>query len=321
MFKFLTITILSVLLFQTAKAEKTDTLLYYMKNNGEIVDSKDSADYFTLIFPADSTSNEIAYPVTEYYINGKRKLVGTTTLKISCLNLTGPCVTFFPNGHRESVSIFEKGHEVGEQKIYYSNGKLQNIKMYRNYIQLLVECRDSTGNMLAENGKGKWIGPDNITYTIDRNIISEGNIVDSLRDGDWRGYIGDTGKYVCTYVKGKLISGIGYDKLGKAHSFDCEFVQPAFDPSMADYANFIGRNLHYPVAALEKKIQGKVIVTFIVGKDGKPSNFEIIKSPDKDLSHETIRVISLMKFIPGLYYGMPIPSYFTIPLSFSLGNQ
>ena len=64
--------------------------------------------------------------------------------------------------------------------------------------------------------------------------------------------------------------------------------------------SFLGQNLVYPESAVQNNIQGKVLVKFVVTKEGNVANVEVIQSVDPALNAEAVRVVSLMK---GLYTG------------------
>ncbi len=82
---------------------------------------------------------------------------------------------------------------------------------------------------------------------------------------------------------------------------------------------FIVKNLKYPPEMARRGIQGRVLLSFIVEKDGSIMNIEVLESPAKELSEEAIRVISLMpKWKPGKIGGNPVRFKYTLPVSFKL---
>jgi len=321
MIKNLTLLILSLLFFQTAKAQK-DTVLLYMKNSGAIADTKDSADYFRLILPPDTIMDRILYPVHDFYLNGKAKKNGTAIVRSKAplvLTFQGPCTTFYPNGNRQSNIIYDDhGQEVGNVVRFYPNGKLYcyTAHFFTDKL-LLIECRDSTGKILAENGKGNWIKLDENTLKFE----SEGPVVDSLENGIWHGNFDDSSKYDCLFEKGIGKSGVGYDKYGHAHPFTQMRVNPAFEKGVPDFIKYLSGEIHYPDADRKNDVQGRVIVTFIVEKDGSVSDVKVLRSPDKTLADEALRVVSASPpWHPGLEYGLPVRVQYTVPIAFSLND-
>ena len=77
------------------------------------------------------------------------------------------------------------------------------------------------------------------------------------------------------------------------------------------------RQIKYPTKAIENKIQGRVIVQFVVNKDGSISGAKVVRSVDPDLDKEALRVINSMpKWKPGMQKGEPVSVKFTVPIVF-----
>ena len=95
--------------------------------------------------------------------------------------------------------------------------------------------------------------------------------------------------------------------------------QPSFPGGTNALNTFIVSNLKYPVFAQEKGIQGRVVVKFIVEKDGSISNVEVIQSVDPDLDNEAMRVIKNMpKWNPAKQNGTEVRAYYYVPVTFRL---
>jgi protein TonB len=95
---------------------------------------------------------------------------------------------------------------------------------------------------------------------------------------------------------------------------------PEFPGGQQAMMKFLAENVQYPANAMEKGIQGRVICQFVVEKDGKPSNIQVVRtSGDASLDKEAVRVIGTMpKWKPGTQRGKPVRVTFTIPVSFRL---
>ena len=98
--------------------------------------------------------------------------------------------------------------------------------------------------------------------------------------------------------------------------------QPAeFPGGQAAMMKWLSQNIRYPEAAQQNEIQGRVIVKFVVEKDGSVSNVQVVKGVDKDLDREAIRVIQKMpRWQPGRNNGQPVRSYFNFPVTFNLNK-
>lgn len=94
---------------------------------------------------------------------------------------------------------------------------------------------------------------------------------------------------------------------------------PEFPGGMTESLKYLAKNIKYPVSAQERGVQGKVIVSFIVEKDGSISGTKVVKSVDPDLDKEALRVIGLMpKWKPGKQKGQIVRVQFTVPVSFAM---
>ena len=82
---------------------------------------------------------------------------------------------------------------------------------------------------------------------------------------------------------------------------------------------WLAQNVNYPKDAAEKGIQGRVIVRFIVGKDGTVSDASIVRGVDPELDREALRVTMAMpKWNPGYNNGKTANVWFTYPIIFKL---
>ena len=94
-------------------------------------------------------------------------------------------------------------------------------------------------------------------------------------------------------------------------------TMPDFPGGQKELLSFLSRNIKYPTKAIENKIQGRVIVQFVVNKDGSISGAKVVRSVDPDLDKEALRVINSMpKWKPGMQKGEPVSVKFTVPIVF-----
>ena len=94
---------------------------------------------------------------------------------------------------------------------------------------------------------------------------------------------------------------------------------PQFPGGDAALMKFLSSHINYPPMAAENNVQGKVIVQFVVDKTGKVGEVKVVRSVDKDLDHEAIRVCqALPKFTPGRQNGRPVSVWYTLPIQFKL---
>jgi len=94
---------------------------------------------------------------------------------------------------------------------------------------------------------------------------------------------------------------------------------PSFPGGDAALFKYLSDNIKYPVIAQESGIQGRVICQFVVNRDGSIVDIEVVRSVDKSLDAEAVRVISKMpKWTPGKQRGKTVRVKYTLPVNFRL---
>jgi len=94
---------------------------------------------------------------------------------------------------------------------------------------------------------------------------------------------------------------------------------PQFPGGDAALMKYLSSHIQYPAMAAENNVQGKVILQFVVEKDGRVGEVKVARSVDKDLDKEAIRVVkSLPKFTPGRQNGQAVRVWYTLPVTFKL---
>ena len=95
---------------------------------------------------------------------------------------------------------------------------------------------------------------------------------------------------------------------------------PEYPGGVVGLVNFLNENIKYPSSAKKKGIAGRVVLQFVVEKDGSTSNIKVLRSVDKDLDAEAVRVVKQIKrFVPGYNDDhVPVRVLYTLPVSFKL---
>jgi len=97
---------------------------------------------------------------------------------------------------------------------------------------------------------------------------------------------------------------------------------PQFPGGESELFNFISSNLRYPIDAMQKGIQGKVIVKFVVNSLGKVEKAEIVRGINPSLDQAGLKVInSLPDWIPGEQNGDKVSVYYVLPIAFKLDES
>ena len=101
--------------------------------------------------------------------------------------------------------------------------------------------------------------------------------------------------------------------------YDNVEVMPTYHGDIEALYRHIAAEIHYPDSAMADSVQGRVIVRFVVEKDGRLTNFEIKRTPDDRLSAEAIRVLKLTEpWIPAKNKGQDVRCHFVMPIVFRL---
>ncbi len=95
--------------------------------------------------------------------------------------------------------------------------------------------------------------------------------------------------------------------------------KPQFAGGEAEMYKWLSANIVYPPAAAEEGVSGRVVVEFVVGKDGSITNVRVVRPRHPALDKEALRVVkSMPKWIPGRNNGQPVKVTYTLPVTFKL---
>lgn len=312
-------TISLLFLFITSGFSQT---VYYLKKNGKYINNADSADYTRVVNNPDSGS--VLFNVTEYYKNGNIKMVGKST-KVDPPNYEGQRVTYYESGRKQNLSNFIKNQKVGDSYEFYPNGKLYRAIKFA-YVpteksmddQLdIITSFDSLGVARVTNGEGDYIG-----YSADFKYIEEaGKVHNGKRDGVWKGeQKGIHSTFTETYKDGEFISGESVNDKNETFKYSgSRGNPPSFKGGYAGFGEYLGKNIVYPDYARKNLIEGRVILTFVVEKDGKLTDIKVIRSVDPVLDDEAVRVLEKSpKWIPGVIMGQAVRVQYSVPVNFAL---
>lgn len=101
--------------------------------------------------------------------------------------------------------------------------------------------------------------------------------------------------------------------------FDVVEKMPEYPGGQAALFEYLQKNVKYPADAEKKKIEGRVLVTFVVNTDGSITDIEVVRKTFPSLDAEAVRVISGMpRWKPGEQKGQKVRVKYTVPLTFRL---
>lgn len=101
--------------------------------------------------------------------------------------------------------------------------------------------------------------------------------------------------------------------------FDVVEQMPSFPGGPSALMKYLSENVRYPVVAQENGVQGRVVVSFVVEKDGHITDVKVVRSVDPSLDKEAARVVkSMPSWIPGKQNGSAVRVKYNVPVSFKL---
>ena len=122
-----------------------------------------------------------------------------------------------------------------------------------------------------------------------------------------------------------LLLGMSITVSGVAQNNDVYSIveeMPEYPGGMDKLVEYLSQNIKYPQQAIEKGIEGKVFVSFIVEKDGSVSNVQVQRSLGGGCDEEAVRVVKAMpKWKPGKQDGKPVRVRYNLPINFRLQDQ
>ncbi len=109
---------------------------------------------------------------------------------------------------------------------------------------------------------------------------------------------------------------------GKDKTYDVVEVMPQFPGGSAAMMQYLMKNIRYPEESFKNNIQGRVIVSFTVGKDGSISDAHIMRHISPQLDAEALRVINTMpNWTPGMQDGKPVAVKYAVPVTFRIDGD
>ncbi len=98
-------------------------------------------------------------------------------------------------------------------------------------------------------------------------------------------------------------------------------TKPAFKGSEKEFYKYIGINFKYPAEARQANVQGRLVVEFIIEKDGSMSNYKITRNLYYGTDKELLRILVLApKWTPGMKNGQAVRVKMTMPVTLSLSS-
>lgn len=226
--------------------------------------------------------------------------------------------TYYENGTKKSAKHYYNSNPEGKYEEWYEDGKKRLEGEYLPQEGLTERYRvlqfwNLEGKQEVINGNGYF------NYEGKENSI-QGNIVNGLKDGIWKGSYTSGGSFSEIYENGKFITGESIDDEGNKNVYTEFESKPEPKKGLQQFYKYIGNNFRYTSASIKNKISGKIIIQFIVDKDGKLVEPMVVKSLGYGLDEEAIRVLlSYEKWKPGQQRGRNVRVQYALPITLQGG--
>lgn len=273
--------------------------------------TKDNYTYLRIV--KDYYLDKSEYRFEDYYKSGKLQMEGNSTDK-DYLTRQGLFKYYYENGGIKSENIYEKSKPIGTETFWYENGTKKLIGEY------IVkgdgkEPEYKINQFWNAEGKQQIIDGNGYFDDSDDKGSAKGNLVNGFKNGIWEGTNNEIHfSYTETYDNGKLISGKSIDKYNEEHNYDVIMLAPRPKKGIDHFYKYIGQKFSIPRKS--ESITGKMMFTFVIGKDGDASEFSVIKSLGPDLDNEGIRVIKKYPdWASGELRGVKVKVLYAIPIT------
>lgn len=225
---------------------------------------------------------------------------------------------YHTNGRLQEKGNYKEGKKVGYVIRWYEEGAVKQALLY--YSRKIWES--DSFKIINYWNAGQQLVKDGFGYCkcdfSDNGLIEEGKVTAGLRDSVWRISTGDSIVSFEQYQMGKFVKG---ESIYKNERLEYEeiFRVAEFPRGMKGMYKFLNQNQRYPVNARRVGKQGKVFVKFSIDAQGNFSDIRIIKSVDKELDKEALRLVKLSPvWEPAKLRGVPVKSDFVLPINFKL---
>lgn len=229
-------------------------------------------------------------------------------------NRDGESITYYKNGNKRSLITYDDGKPIGNFFVWYENGNPKeetsiDVNWASAKHQKMINYWNEKGEKIVDNGNGFLESKDDY-------LTEKGNYKNGFKDGKWTGSsLKNTFSYEEIYSEGELVSGVSIEHDGTKNEYTSLEVRPEPIKGMEHFYKYISSNFIAPKSAYKNKIQGKIIVAFVVDKEGKIVEPKITRSLGSELDNEAIRILTNYEgWKPALQKGRKVRCSFNIPI-------
>ena len=309
---------------------KTKFILFFLLIS-KIVSAQESADktvYLDSLRKETTEGNHKYYKIIKDYKSGKSEYTVLTYLKTGVILseatssdkegkiYNGDATFYYENGNKRSVLHYVDNYPQGKATYWYENGQMkeegENPDTMPEYAR-----KYKTVQFWNEKNEHTVVDGNGFSIKEDKDYYEKLSFKNGYKDGILTSvnHKNNT-SYSEVYENGNFVSGERIDSKGEKKAYLTMEKKPEPKKGMQDFFKFIGGHFKYTKESMANKIQGKIIMSFVVNSEGKIVEPKIIKGLGYGLDEEAIRVVtSYDNWSPGEQRGIPIRCLYTLPLS------
>lgn len=270
-------------------------------------------DFFRII--KNYSVDQEKYEFYEYYNSGELYREGVSVGN-SYISPEGEVKEYYKNGKLKRISNAKNSKNLGLITEWYENGKL---KFEGEYIMedglvsklKIINFWDSINTQTVKNGFG------NITILNDE-VEEKGMVKNYQKEGVWEGFDKSLKlKFTESFIEGKLITGKSTDYEGIDYSYSVVSTAPTPKDGYNNFYSFVGNKIKLP--NMKNSISGRVILAFVVNKEGEIIDVEVLKSLQTEIDNATIEVLKQYgNWIPGSIRGKNVKVRYALPFKIDI---
>lgn len=252
------------------------------------------------------------YQIEEYYKSGHLKMSGVSVDNIN-FKYFGLVTRYFENNTVASKTLYKDGQPNGPYFSWYPDGTKEvegefisdKFSEHKEVVLKINQFWDESGIQKVKDNNGIY----NEVYP---KFFATGAIKNGLKNGTWSG----TDKqfkisFSENYADGKFISGISTDENARKYTYTEIHQRPSPKKGVQHFYNFVGKKFK-----IRDEANGRIILSFIVDKNGEIGEIEILKGINSKLDNEAIRVVnSYNDWQPGKMRGVNVRVLYSLPIT------
>ena len=289
--KTLVIVLCNFFIVQFNFGQSNSNVVAVFTRDWEETDDETKAYYYRVV----TKKEDGLYDIQDiYYKTNTIQMKGTCISYIGEVVLDGMITWYYENGVISKTANYRKGKLIGELKEYYENGSIRSFEIYTDDKHFICQHWDEKGNTYLTNGNGNYSTPKLFNKNEDLYFEIKDSIVYNA--------------YVVRLEKNDTL-------------FLTVEKQAEYKGGIDSFYKQIASKIRYPADARRNGVVGKVIVQFVIDKNGIITEPEVIKGIGFGCNEEALNAIKKCNaWIPATYKGKKVKSRMLIPINFSLAN-